>query len=168
MTILLERAPAGVARPVLQAPHRMLVTPCTSVDAMDAASLVADLTATMRAVPGCVGLAAPQIGRAAHVVVIDVNGLLALCNTRVVDAAHWRPCREGCVSVPGLAGEVMRAGRLVVTGERPGSGERVELTLDGFEAQVLQHQLDHCAGLLFLDRVRGARAVRPIRRTAGR
>jgi peptide deformylase len=146
----------------------MLVTACTTVDPSVAAGIAADLEATMRSLPGCVGLAAPQLGRLAHVIVIDVNGPLALCNTRVVDAGHWRPCREGCVSVPGLAGDLQRAGRLVVSAQLPGSGERVELALDGFEAQVLQHQLDHCAGLLFLDRVRGARAVRPIRRTGGR
>lgn len=170
MTIVLERPPVGVGRPILRAPHRMLVTACTTVDACapGTIALAGDLTATMRTLPGCVGLAAPQLGEPAQVVVIDVNGLIALCNARVVDAGHWRSCREGCVSVPGLAGEVMRAGRVVVTGQLPGSGERVELTRDGFEAQVLQHQLDHCAGVLFLDRVRGARAVRPIRRTDGR
>src|SRR5690242_21196251 len=99
MTVLLERPPAGVARPVLQAPHPMLVTPCTVVDATEAAHLAAELTATMHGLPGCVGLAAPQIGQPVQVVVIDVGGPLALCNVRVVDAAHWRPCREGCVSV---------------------------------------------------------------------
>ena len=165
MTVLLDRPrTAGVVRPLLRAPHSTLATPCGPVDprADGTVRLAADLVATMRALPGCVGLAAPQLGRAARIVVADVGRLVVLCNARIVAAGHWQPGREGCVSVPGLAGDVHRACRLVVAGELPGTGEAVELVLEDFPARVLQHQLDHCAGLLFLDRVRGARAVRPM------
>lgn len=62
------------------------------------------------------------------------------------------------MSVPDLTGDVKRAGRLVVTGYLPGAGE-TEITTDAFEARALQHEIDHCAGLLFLDRVAGAHAV---------
>jgi peptide deformylase len=65
------------------------------------------------------------------------------------------------MSVPDLTGDVKRAGRVVVAGALPGSGEEVELTTDAFEARALQHEIDHCAGLLFLDRVAGAHAVYP-------
>jgi len=61
--------------------------------------------------------------------------------------------------VPDLTGDVKRATRVVVTGQEPGTGVEVELTTDAFEARALQHELDHCAGLLFLDRVAGAHAV---------
>ena len=65
------------------------------------------------------------------------------------------------MSVPDLTGDVKRAGRVVVTGQVPGTGEQVTVTTDAFEARALQHELDHCAGLLFLDRVAGAHAVHP-------
>jgi peptide deformylase len=61
--------------------------------------------------------------------------------------------------VPDLTGDVRRAGRVVVAGQIPGDGDEVELTTDAFEARALQHELDHCAGLLFLDRVEGAHAI---------
>jgi peptide deformylase len=80
-------------------------------------------------------------------------------NAEIVRATRWRPGREGCMSVPHLTGDVKRAGRVVVTGRLPGSGDEVTVTTDAFEARVLQHEIDHCAGLLFLDRVAGAHAV---------
>lgn len=164
--------PGGVVRPVLRAPSAVLGRPGEAVDPLDPAtvSLVADLVATMRVSPGCVGLAAPQVGVSALVFVVDVtghpktrtcHGLVALCNASVAAASQWRPGREGCMSVPDLTGDVRRAGRVVVTGHLPGTGERVELTTDAFEARALQHEIDHCAGLLFLDRVAGAHAIHP-------
>src|SRR6266511_843110 len=80
---------------------------------------------------------------------------------RVVPASQWRVGREGCLSVPDLTGDVKRAGRVVVAGQLPGSGEEVELVTDAFEARAVQHEVDHCEGLLFLDRVRGAHAIYP-------
>jgi peptide deformylase len=63
------------------------------------------------------------------------------------------------MSVPDLTGDVKRAGRLVVVGAVPGTGEETRITTDAFEARALQHEIDHCAGLLFLDRVAGAHAI---------
>ncbi len=63
------------------------------------------------------------------------------------------------MSVPDLTGDVKRAGRLVVEGVLPGTGEEVRLTTDAFEARAVQHEIDHCAGKLFLDRVAGAHAI---------
>ncbi len=63
------------------------------------------------------------------------------------------------MSVPDLTGDVKRAGRVVVSGQLPGSAATVTVETDAFEARALQHEIDHCAGLLFLDRVTGAHAV---------
>lgn len=63
------------------------------------------------------------------------------------------------MSVPDLTGDVKRAGQLVVEGELPATGKAVRLVTNAFEARALQHEIDHCAGLLFLDRVAGAHAV---------
>ena len=155
---------------VVRAPAPVLSTPAGAVDptSPDVVRLAADLVATMRVSPGCVGLAAPQVGVSSTVFCVDVSahpktrehhGTFVLCNAEVVDASRNDKAREGCMSVPDLTGDVKRASRLVVRGVLPGSGEHVEVTAVGFEARALQHEIDHCAGLLFLDRVAGAHAV---------
>lgn len=164
----------GAARPVVTAPDPVLSQPGETVDPADpkVRALAADLLATMRAAPGCVGLAAPQLGQGARVFAVDVtghprtitcHGTFVLCNAGVAEASRWRIGREGCTSVPDLTGDVKRAGRVVVTGQLLGSGEPVTVTTDGFEARALQHEIDHCAGTLFLDRVAGAHALHPRR-----
>jgi peptide deformylase len=163
---------AGAVSPVVVAPAGVLSMVAAPVDPLDpmVVRLGADLVATMRVSPGCVGLAAPQIGVSMQVFALDVtghpktrtcHGLVLLCNARVVTAAQWRVAREGCMSVPDFTGDVRRAGKVLVTGEIPGTGEVVELTTDAFEARAFQHEIDHCAGLLFLDRVAGAHAIHP-------
>ncbi len=160
----------GRVLPVVTAPAAVLGGAGAEVDPADpdVVQLAADLVATMRVSPGCVGLAAPQVGVGAQVFVVDVtqhpktaisHGTFVLCNARVVEASRWRPGREGCMSVPDLTGDVKRAGRLVVEGALPGTGEQVRVTTDAFEARALQHEIDHCAGKLFLDRVAGAHAI---------
>jgi peptide deformylase len=160
----------GRVLPVVSAPASVLGAVGAEVDPTDpdVVRLAADLIATMRVSPGCVGLAAPQVGVGAQVFVVDVtghpkastvHGVFALCNAKVVEASRWRPGREGCMSVPDLTGDVKRAGRVVVEAVLPGTGEPVRLVTDAFEARALQHEIDHCAGLLFLDRVAGAHAI---------
>ena len=155
---------------VVQAPAAVLGAAGQVVDPLadDIVQLATDLVDTMRVSPGCVGLAAPQVGVGAQVFAVDVtghpkartvHGPLVLCNARVVEASQWQKGREGCMSVPDLTGDVKRANRLVVAGQLPGTGEEIEITTDAFEARALQHEIDHCAGLLFLDRVAGAHAV---------
>lgn len=162
----------GAVRPVLAAPDQVLSQPGKLVDptSVSTVQLVADLFATMRVSAGCVGLAAPQLGLGLRVFVVDVtghpravirHGAFALCNARVVEASRRRLGREGCLSVPHLTGDVKRATRVVVTGQLPGSGEEVTVTTDAFEARALQHEIDHCAGRLFLDRAAGAHAIHP-------
>lgn len=157
---------------VVRAPDPVLSAPGGQVDPADPAvvELAADLVATMRVSPGCVGLAAPQVGIAARVFAVDVtghpktrtcHGVVVLCNARVVEATRKEKAREGCMSVPDLTGDVRRATRLVVSGQLPGRSESVTVVTDGFEARALQHEIDHCEGLLFLDRVAGAHAIFP-------
>lgn len=160
----------GRILPVVAAPDPVLSRPGAPVDPYDPAvvRLAADLIATMRVSPGCVGLAAPQVGVGAQVFVVDVtghpktatvHGTFALCNAILLEASRWRVGREGCMSVPDLTGDVKRAGRVVVRGVVPGIGTGVTVTTDAFEARALQHEIDHCNGLIFLDRVAGAHAV---------
>jgi peptide deformylase len=106
----------------------------------------------MRASPGCVGLAAPQIGELVRVAVVDCtghrrvdepNGLMVLVNPRITVAEGSELGREGCLSIPDLTGNVRRAPAIGVGGIRS----------VGFEARCIQHELDHLDGILFLDRV---------------
>ncbi|WP_106537040.1 peptide deformylase [Haloactinopolyspora alba] len=154
----------------MQAPDAVLSAASSPVDPADPETvrLAADLVATMRVSPGCVGLAASQVGVARHVFAVDVSGhpkartvhgTFVLCNAVVEEATRNEKGREGCMSVPDLTGDVKRASRIAVRGRLPGSGEEVVVETDAFEARALQHEVDHCDGYLFLDRVAGAHAV---------
>jgi peptide deformylase len=161
---------SGRVLPVVQAPAAVLSRPCVPVDpsAPAVVQLAADLVTTMRVSPGCVGLAAPQIGVGWRVFCVDVSahpkartthGEIVLVNPRLVAASRNEKGREGCMSVPDLTGDVKRATRVTVAGFAPGTGEELTLSTDAFEARALQHELDHVDGKLFLDRVVGAHAI---------
>ncbi len=150
------------AAPILRYPHPLLKQRCREVDAgPDLDRAVADLVDTMRDQPRCVGLAAPQIGEAIRLVAIDVtghpkaescHGLLVLANPVIVRAEGDEVGREGCLSIPDLTANVRRATFVAIEAVTP-TGEPVALEADAFEARVLQHELDHLDGILFLDRI---------------
>lgn len=157
-------------RAVVTAPDPVLSTACAEVDptSEDVISLAADLLATMEVSPGCVGLAANQIGVGSRVFSLDVSshpktrtchGRFVLVNPRIEQATRNEKAREGCMSVPDFTGDVKRATRLVVSGQLPVTGEPVTLTTDAFEARAIQHEVDHLDGFVFLDRVMSAAAV---------
>jgi peptide deformylase len=161
---------AGTVRPPVLAPAPGLSRPGAAIDPTSPAALAlaADLIATMHAAPACVGLAASQIGVDADMFAVDVtdhpktricHGLFVLCNTEILAASRWQRAREGCLSVPDLTGDVKRAGSVMVRGYLPGRADPVTLATDSFEARALQHEIDHCAGRLFLDRVAGPHAI---------
>lgn len=115
-------------------------------------TLLDDMAETMYENSG-VGLAAPQIGIAKRLIVLDPgeNHLLKLINPRCLEMEGEEVAVEGCLSVPGVYGEVPRAGRVLVEALDPG-GERIQLRAEGFLARILQHEIDHLEGILFLDR----------------
>ena len=166
--------PEGRVLEVVAAPAPVLSGRCQEVDprAPESVQLAADLLATMAVSPGCVGLAANQVGAPVRMFSLDVtdhpktrtsHGVFVLCNPTVVVATRNEKAREGCMSVPDFTGDVKRATRMTVTGQLPVTGESVEISTDAFEARALQHEIDHLDGLLFLDRVTDARAVHPRR-----
>ena len=118
--------------------------------------MAGDLIDTMRSFPGCVGLAAPQIGEMVRVAVVDCtdhpradtsNGLLVLANPRIERTEGSVIGREGCLSIPDLTANVRRAETVWI------SAGDVRAECAGFEARCVQHELDHLDGILFLDRV---------------
>jgi peptide deformylase len=118
--------------------------------------LVDDLFETMRAAKG-VGLAANQIGVARRVAVVDVGEdappPLVLINPQIVAAGAERAvAEEGCLSIPEIYGDVERADTVVLEAlDRDGRPYR--LTVSGYKARAVQHEIDHLDGILFLDRM---------------
>lgn len=164
--------PEGRILPVVVAPDPVLSNRCAEVDPRDpdVVQLAADLLSTMQVSPGCVGLAANQVGVGARMFSLDVtrhprarttHGVYVLVNPVIEAASRNERGREGCMSVPDFTGDVRRATRLTVTGSLPLTGELVTLVTDAFEARALQHEIDHLEGALFLDRVAGAHAIHP-------
>jgi len=114
--------------------------------------LLDDLADTMYDADG-VGLAAPQIGISKRVFVVDADeehGLVELVNPEIVSKEGEQLGPEGCLSIPGLQGDVRRAQKVVVRGQDR-YGNPVEYTGTDLFARAIQHELDHLNGVLFID-----------------
>ncbi|MBI4864374.1 MAG: peptide deformylase [Candidatus Riflebacteria bacterium] len=150
-------------RPILRYPAPELRQRCELVlgGSELLSTLIQDLLEMMDALPGCVGLAAPQVGALLRVVVVDASryrkkvenqGRMVLINPVQQNASGQKVFREGCLSLPDLTGNVPRATSV----EYLALDERLEsrpIRASGFEAVVLQHEIDHLDGVLFIDRV---------------
>ena len=118
--------------------------------------LIDDLIETMRSAEG-VGLAAPQIGVLLRVIVIEyveeeTEGVhqTVLVNPEILSKEGEWLAEEGCLSIPGYFGNVPRAERVVVRGkDRSGKDRRIKT--DGRLAHILQHEIDHLDGILYVD-----------------
>jgi peptide deformylase len=160
-------------RDVLRYPDARLKRRAREATLDEAARVAADLVDTMRAFTRCVGVAAPQVGDEVRICVVDctdhpkapdAHGLLVLVNPVIVASAGSVMGREGCLSIPDLTANVLRAERVTVEAvDAHGAAVRVESA--GFEARALQHEIDHLDGLLFLDRVRSPDDVFARKRT---
>lgn len=118
--------------------------------------LIDDMYLTMYRAEGA-GLAAPQVGIGRRVVVIDVReaatGPVALINPRIVArSAEKEKYVEGCLSIPGISSPVERHTEVVVEAFTP-AGALMKLPGSGRLASVLQHEIDHLDGMLYLDRL---------------
>jgi peptide deformylase len=153
------RAVLKMGEPLLRA----VAAPVTRFDA-ELAALITDMDDTMRALNGA-GIAAPQIGVSARVVIFElqdnpryphltpvpytvlVNPVLTLLGTEQEEG--W----EGCLSVPGMRGLGPRSRHLRYRG-CDAHGAPIDRTVEGFHARVVQHEVDHLDGILFPQRVR--------------
>ena len=117
------------------------------------ARLVEDMFETMYHYNG-VGLAAPQIAIPKRIIVLDAGDgeRQALINPKIVQAEGNEIDVEGCLSVPGVYGEVERYSQIRVSAQDV-KGEFLEIEAADFLARVLQHELDHLEGVLFVDKV---------------
>ena len=112
--------------------------------------LLDDMTDTMRHAPG-VGLAAPQVGEALQVCVVEVRDTLyELVNPRIVRASGEDRDLEGCLSLPGYYAYVTRKDKVWVVAQNR-HGKKIKVSGAGFLGRALQHELDHLEGKLFID-----------------
>lgn len=113
--------------------------------------LLDDMVETMYKYDG-VGLAAPQVGILKRIIVIDDgSGPLKLVNPIILKQSGKQTEVEGCLSVPGVYGEVERP-HYVKVEAMDTSGKRVILEKEGFPAIILSHEIDHLDGILFIDK----------------
>jgi len=117
-------------------------------------AIIADMTETMYDEVG-IGLAAPQVGISLRLIVIsdeEGRGVQALLNPAIVDRGGEVTGEEGCLSIPGVFAPVTRAAWVKVEA-RSVDGAPLTLNARGLRARVLQHEIDHLDGVLFIDRV---------------
>jgi peptide deformylase len=161
-------------REIVKMGNPVLAVRAAPVDADSSPGLVEllpDMVETMRAAGG-VGLAAPQVGVSLRVIIFEVPGarasgaeddgpleLQALINPEIEPLGPelelgW----EGCLSIPGLRGEVPRLARIRYTG-LDGEGNRISRDASGFHARVIQHEVDHLDGILYPERMTDMRRL---------
>jgi peptide deformylase len=99
---------------------------------------------------GC-GLAAPQVGILQRIFIYDTgDGMRAVVNPKITRSKGEQVGVEGCLSLPGLQGDVARAFDIVVKGQDE-FGKPIKIHAEEFEARVIQHEIDHLDGILFID-----------------
>jgi peptide deformylase len=115
--------------------------------------LADDMFETMRAARG-VGLAAPQIAQSIRIFVAEYEDRkVAMVNPEIVKAEGETLGTEGCLSIPGYVGENIRRAEKVVVKGQDVRGKTIKVNAEGWFARVLQHEIDHLDGILFLDRL---------------
>ncbi len=140
---------------ILTAPNEKLKQQAVEVsDVSQVQELIDDMLATMYNTEDGIGLAATQVGRSEAVVVIDNseerNQPLVLINPEVVSGQDKVKGQEGCLSIPGYYADVERFSKVIVKAlDRQGNAITVES--DEFLAIVMQHEIDHLKGTLFIE-----------------
>jgi len=150
--------------PVRVAPDPVLRQKAKRVRTIDKSihTLIKDMLETMHSASG-VGLAAPQVGTSLRVIVIGMpeQEPFALINPEIVRRKGERLLNEGCLSVPGYVGEVIRAESVTAKGLNP-DGKEIRIKADELLAQALEHEIDHLNGVLYIDRLESPDKLRRI------
>ena len=123
--------------------------------------LTSDMVQTIESYPNCVGIAAPQVFKSLRIIIVDVSryskpypnkGRLILINPSIIKGEGECFGREGCLSIPDFTANIKRFAKIVVKAVNE-KGDCLEFLAEGFESIVIQHEIDHLDGILFLDRV---------------
>jgi peptide deformylase len=146
--------------PVLRRKTKRITTIDKSVK-----KLIADMRETLHAEPGRVGLAAPQVGVSLRLAVIclpdEGEKDIILINPEIVRRKGQRIVSEGCLSVPGYVGELVRAESVTAKGLNL-AGRPVRIKAEGLLSQALEHEVDHLNGMLYIDRMENMDMLRKI------
>ena len=149
-------------REMMHFPEEVLRKKAESVESFDEElrNLIDDMVETMRDAPG-VGLAAPQIGVSKRVIVVEFGSeddenlpkqLYVMVNPEIENCSEETLGGiEGCLSVPGVVGEVDRSEVVTVRGQ-DASGKKIRIRAQGWLARIFQHEIDHINGILYTDR----------------
>jgi peptide deformylase len=131
---------------------RLLAAPVAAVTP-EIKTLIADMAETMWHQVG-IGLAAPQVGLPHRILVMDdgKGGAQTLINPEIESRSGTIREEEGCLSLPGIFGVVERSKTITVRA-MDGDGKPVSLEATGLRARIVQHELDHLDGVLFIDRL---------------
>ena len=125
--------------------------------------LIKDMSETLHAEEGRVGLAAPQVGVSLRVTVIGLpeEEDIILVNPEIVRRKGRRLVDEGCLSIPGYIGQLYRA-EIVTAKGLDIKGKEVRIKAEGLLAQALEHEIDHLNGILYIDRMENKDSLRKI------
>ena len=126
----------------------------------DIKKFIQDIEETFRSFSGCVGIAAPQVGRFERIILVDIShkahhvnpGFLVMINPKIVGGEGRRFGRYGCHCGPDYTGKVERAKSINLEDVNE-NGDKLEFKMLGYEARAVQHEIDHLDGKLFIDRL---------------
>ncbi len=147
---------------IMKAGHPVLKQVAEPVDFVNKKmrTLIEDMAETMYKTDG-VGLAAPQIGVSQRIIVLDDgNGLLELINPEITHKEGSQIGLEGCLSVPGYYGDVERFDKITVKAIDK-HNKKVTIKAEGFLARILQHEIDHLDGHLFIEKADNLQRIEP-------
>ncbi len=141
---------------IIEHPAEVLEKECEKVTKFDRSliKLLNNMYDTMLEADG-VGLAAPQVGVSKQIAIVDIGdktGRIDLINPMILEANGEQIGPEGCLSFPGLFGEVKRANTIKVRAQNR-RGKTYILEAHGFLARAIQHEIDHLHGILFTSKV---------------
>lgn len=143
-------------RPIVMHPAEILEQECEIVTDFDKklAKLLNDMYDTMIEFDG-VGLAAPQIGVKKQIAIVDIDdesGTIELINPEILETKGEQNGVEGCLSFPGLYGEVLRPFYVKVKAQNR-KGKSFIIEAEDYLARAIQHEIDHLHGILFTSKV---------------
>ena len=155
---VLISAPQMAIRPIITIPDPVLRRKAAPIERLDAdlRRLMEDMLATMYDAPG-IGLAAPQIGISRRLIVMDPSKddqpktPIIMVNPEILERSEaMRLHEEGCLSIPEFTAEIERPARTRVAYIDP-EGKKQEAELEGIWSTLVQHEIDHLNGVLFID-----------------
>jgi peptide deformylase len=150
--------------PIRTVPDPVLRQKAKRIKAIDKSvrKLISDMQETLRTASGA-GLAANQVGQTLRLIVLNVPGAdcKVVVNPEVIRRIGSRVVNEGCLSIPGYVGEIKRSELVRVKGQ-DARGKEIKIKAEGLLAEVLEHEIDHLNGILYIDHLESPEKFRKL------